>query len=159
MTQELGASAFIYGLVGTAFAVGSLGGATWVASYKAPENKHVHMVIAGLVMLAIAVLGISLAWHWGVVLFFSLLAGLGNAIINSYGIGIFINNSAQEIQGRILAGVSGVINTGGIVAMGLAGVLIGLFGVREVLLGGALLSLAVLALLSPAVFRQVPKFA
>jgi MFS family permease len=156
VTEELGASYFIYGLVGTAFALGSLLGSTGSASAKIPETKHVHVVIFGLVLLSIAVLGIASAWHWGVVLAFSLLAGIGNSIINAYAVGIFINRSEQAIQGRILAGVSGVINAGSIIAMGLAGVTIGVFGVREVLFVGGLLSIAVLAILAPGVLRHAP---
>ena len=159
VTEELGASYFIYGLVGTAFALGALLGSTGSASAKIPETKHVQIVILGLTLLSVAVLGIALAWHWGVVLAFSLLAGIGNSIINAYAVGIFINRSDPAIQGRILAGVSGVINVGLITAMGLAGVMIGVFGVREVLFVGGLLSIAVLAIMTPAVLRHAPRVA
>ncbi|MDP1711225.1 MAG: MFS transporter [Candidatus Nanopelagicaceae bacterium] len=114
-------------------------------------------MIIGPILLSIAVLGIALAWHWGVVLAFSLLTGVGNSIINAYAVGIFINRSDQANQGRILAGVSGVINVGPITAMGLAGVLIGVFGVREVLFAGGVLSITVLAILAPAVLRHAPR--
>lgn len=159
VTEELGASYFIYGLVGTAFALGALLGSTGSASAKIPETRHVHIVILGLILLSVAVLGIASAWHWGVVLAFSLLAGIGNSIINAYAVGIFINRSEQAIQGRILAGVSGVINAGSIVAMSIAGVTIGVFGVREVLFAGGLLSIAVLAILAPSVLRHAPRVA
>lgn len=159
VTEELGASYFIYGLVGTAFALGALLGSTGSASAKIPETRHVHIVILGLILLSVAVLGIASAWHWGVVLAFSLLAGIGNSIINAYAVGIFINRSEQAIQGRILAGVSGVINAGSIIAMGLAGVTIGVFGVREVLFAGGLLSIFVLVILAPAVLRHAPRVA
>lgn len=159
VTEELGASYFVYGLVGTSFALGALIGSMGSAAAKIPETRHVHVVILGLALLSIAVLGIALAWHWGVVLAFSLLAGIGNSTINAYAVGIFINRSDRAIQGRILAGVSGVINVGLITAMGLAGVTIGIFGVREVLCAGGLLSIVVLAVLTPSVLRQGPRVA
>lgn len=159
VTEELGASYFIYGLVGTAFALGALLGSTGSASAKIPESKHVHIVIFGLILLSVAVLGIALAWHWGAVLAFSLIAGIGNSIINAYAVGIFINRSDPAIQGRILAGVNGVVNLGLITAMGLAGLVIGVFGVREVLFAGGVLSIGVLAILTPAVLRHAPRVA
>lgn len=157
VTQVLGASAFIYGVVGSSFALGMLLGAAGTATYKAPARKHAQLVVIGLGLLSVAVLGIALAWHWLVVLLFSFLAGLGNSMLNSYATAIFMNNSDPVMQGRIIAGVGGVINVGLLTSMGLAGVLIGVFGVREVLFAGGLLSALVLVILAPAVLRQAPR--
>lgn len=157
VTEELGASALIYGFIGGAFAIGALLGSAAAAAVKVPENQHVKLVIIALGLLSIAVMGIALAGHWMVVLVFSFIAGLGNSGINAYAVAIFMNKTESSFQGRMMAGVSGVINFGGIIALGAAGPLIGIFGVREVLTGGGTLSMLVLILLAPEVIRQSRK--
>lgn len=153
ITDELKASAFIYGLVGTAFAVGSALGGVGTTLLKMPERRHPGLVILAVAILVTAVFGLAIAWHWWVALVTSFVAGIGNSLLNAYGVGIIMRRSDDATRGRVMAAFGAIVTTASVTASGLAGVLIGVYGVRSVLLVGAVLSFAVLIVFAPAVLR------
>lgn len=153
VTDELKATPFIYGLVGTAFAVGSILGGVGASTLKVPESKHPRLVVLSMGVLAISILGLAVSWHWWVALVMSFVAGIGNAVLNAYGVGIIIRRSKAETRGRVMAAFGAVANTSSVAASGAGGILIGIFGVRAVLVVGGILSIFVVLLFSPPVLR------
>lgn len=153
ITDELGGDAFIYGLAGSLFAVGSVLGGVTASALKVPLAKQPALVILGIAVLVATVIGFSAAWHWGVALALSFVAGLGNSILNAYGIGIIIRRSKAETRGRVMASIGAITTLSSVTASGVGGILIGIFGVREVLLVGGIISAVVLIVFGPAVLR------
>ena len=153
ITDVLKANAFIYGLAGTAFAVGSILGGVGASSLKVDEAKHPAIVIIGVAVLVIAITGLALSWHWWVALVMSFVAGVGNSLLNAYGVGIIMRRSRDETRGRVMAAFGAVATSASVAASGVGGILIGAFGVREVLMVGAALSAVVAVIFSPAVLR------
>ncbi len=153
ITDELGGDAFIYGLAGSLFAIGSVTGGATASLIKVPVARQPSIVIGAIGALVLTVIGLSQAWHWGVALALSFVAGLGNSMLNAYGVGIIIRRSKTETRGRVMAAVSAIVTFSSVSASGAGGLLIGIFGVREVLLVGGVISAAVLIVFGPAVLR------
>lgn len=153
ITDELGGDSFIYGLAGTMFAVGSLLGGATASAVKVPEAKQPAIVVGAIGLLVLAVFGFSQAWHWGVAIGLSAVAGIGNSLLNAYAIGIVIRRSSNEARGRVMAAIGATITTASVSANAVAGIMIGAFGVREVLFVGASIAAVVLLLFAPAVIR------
>lgn len=153
VTDVLKASAFIYGLVGSAFAIGSVLGGVGASALKVPEARHPQIVVLAMGVLVIALGGLALSWHWWVAIVMSFVAGIGNSLLNAYGIGIIMRRSRDETRGRVMAAFGAVATSASVAASGAGGILIGIFGVREVLVVGAALSAIVVVLFSPAVLR------
>jgi MFS family permease len=151
--DELHANAFIYGIVGMLFAAGSIIGSLATAAIKLPLQFHARAVIIAIVALVATVFAMSLAWHWWVTMVLSLIAGLGNSVLNAYAIGIIMTRAPQDKLGRIQAAIGAVIQTGSVAGIVIAGQTIAWFGVRPVLLVGAILSGIIVAVLAPAVLR------
>lgn len=151
--DELKATAAEYGLVGTAFALGSIGGAVITSAIKLPEKYHAGVLLGTIGILALTVLGLGFAWHWYVALGMSLIAGFANSGLNAYAMGIIMKRSTEEARGRVMAAIGAVISSGSVASIGIAGFAIGIFGVREVLVAGGVGSVIVLLILGPAVWR------
>ncbi len=151
--DELHANAFIYGIVGMLFAAGSIIGSLATAAIKLPLQFHARAVIIAIVALVATLFAMSLAWHWWVTMVLSLIAGLGNSVLNAYAIGIIMTRAPQDKLGRIQAAIGAVIQTGSVAGIVIAGQTIAWFGVRPVLLIGAILSGIIVAVLAPAVLR------
>jgi MFS family permease len=151
--DELGANEFIYGIISMLFAGGSIVGSLGTAALKLPLKFHARAVVISLVVLTATVLSMSLAWHWWVLMVLSVIAGLGNSVLNAYAVGIIMTKAPQDKLGRILAAIGAVIQTGSVAGIVIAGQAISLFGVRNVLMVGALISAVVVFVLAPAVLR------
>jgi MFS family permease len=151
--DELHADAFIYGIVGMAFASGSIIGAAITAAIKLPTNRHALAVLVGIGMLIVTVFLMSIAWHWWVAIVLSFVAGFGNSLLNAYAIGIIMTRAPSESLGRVNAAIGAVIQSGSVISIVASGQLIAFLGVRPVLMVGALLSAVILAIFGPAVMR------
>lgn len=153
ITDVLNASALVFGLAGTLFAAGMLIGGVVTSARRVAPARFASMVVLSLAMMGVAGLGISLSWHWSMVLGFGFIMGIGNALLQAYASTIILARTPEEIRGRVMAGVSGVINIGSMVALGIGGVAIGAFDVRPTLVAGAVVALVTLVGFGPAVLR------
>ncbi|MEY4742231.1 MAG: hypothetical protein RL672_981 [Actinomycetota bacterium] len=153
VTDVLKASPFIYGLVGTAFAVGAVLGGVGASALKVSEDKHPQIVVASMAVLVLAIAGLAISWHWWVALVMSFVAGIGNSVLNAYGVGIMMRRSRDETRGRVMAAFGAVATSASVAASGAGGILIGIFGVRIVLEVGAVLSALTVVVFGPAVLR------
>ena len=151
--DELHANAVQYGIISALFAAGSIVGALATAAIKLEAKHHALAMLLGIVLLILVVFMMSIAWHWTVLVVLSFVAGVGNSMLNAYAIGIIMTRSPAEALGRVNAAIGAVIQTGSVVAIVAGGVLIGVFGVREVIFVSAILSALVLLVFGPEVIR------
>ena len=151
--NELGASTFIYGIISALFAGGSIVGSLATAALKLDSRRHALAIVLGIALLIATVFFMSIAWHWGVLMVLSFIAGLGNAILNAYGIGIVMARSPEEALGRVNAAIGAVIQAGSVMGIVAGGIAIGLFGVRAVLMVASILSALILLVFGPEVIR------
>lgn len=152
--DELGASKFIYGIVGMLFAAGSIVGAVATASFKVAAHNHSRMMVIAIGTLVVTVILMSLSTHWWQAMVLSFIAGLGNAGLNAYAIGIVMAKAPEAARGRVMAAVGAIITTGSVLSTAASGALITMFEVRPVLLFGGLIAAVIFVLLSPAVLRE-----
>jgi len=152
--NELHADAFIYGIIGALFAAGSIVGSLATAAIKLPAKRHALAMLLGIVLLVAVVFGMALAWHWWVLMVMSFLAGIGNSVLNAYAIGIVMTRAPGEALGRVNAAIGAVIQAGSTIGIVVSGYVIGVFGVRNMLLVAAGLSAVILVVFAPAVIRE-----
>lgn len=151
--DELGADAITYGIVAATFAFGSVVGAVATSVFKVPEKYHAPISVAALVALSLITLTLAFAWHWIVVAVAWFIAGFFNAGLNAYGISLIINRTPEEIRGRVMAAVRAMFSTASVVGMGIAGLLIAGFGIRNVLGAAGIVCIAIIVVLAPAVLK------
>lgn len=152
--DELGASKFIYGIVAMLFAAGSIAGALLTAAIKLDSKYHARMLVIAIGVLTLTVIAFSFANHWWQAMVGSFVAGLGNAALNAYAVGIVIARAPEAARGRVMAAFGAIITTGSVVSTAASGGLIAEFGVRNVLLVGGLMAAVIFVVLSPAVLRE-----
>jgi MFS family permease len=149
----LGADAITYGIVAATFALGSVIGAVTTSALKVPEKHHALISVVSLVVLCLVMLILAVAWHWIVVAIVWFIAGFFNAGLNAYGISLIMNRTPEEIRGRVMASVRAMFSTASVVGMGVAGLLIAGFGIRNVFGAAGIACVVILALLAPAVLK------
>ncbi len=152
--DELGASKFIYGIVGMLFAAGSITGALLTAAIKVDSKYHSRLLVIAIGVLTSTVIAFAFTTHWWQAMVLSFIAGLGNAGLNAYAIGIVIARAPEAARGRVMAAVGAIITTGSVISTAASGALIAAFDVRSVLLYGGLLAAVIYFVLSPAVLRE-----
>lgn len=150
----LGASPFIYGLIGSIFAIGILIGGVTATAIKVPEIRHTTMIVCALFLMNISSLLIATAPHWIVIAIFSFTLGFGNAGLQAYATSMIIGRTPDIQRGRVMAGLQALVSIGTLTSFAAAGSLIGIFGVREVLVMGAIIGFTFLVLLSPTVISK-----
>jgi MFS family permease len=151
--DELHATEFIYGMTAVAFAIGSIAGSLLTGVLKVAPAKNAPITIAAIAVLTVSVIGMALSPHWSYIIVISVVAGISNAMLNAYGIGIVLQRADEEKRGRIMAAVSGIITAGSLSANVIAGVALEYFNVRSVLMVGGIIALIILAILGPEVIR------
>lgn len=154
VTEVLGGTAMIFGLVGTGFAIGTLSFSAFASAKKLKGLTELKIVGIGSLVLAVCGLAVGLAPNYWVVLLLWVLAGAANATLNTYGVAMMIKVIPFDIQGRVFASFSAVIAVATIGSMSVAGLLIDSFGVREVFVLAGTLSIVVVLALYPSVYRQ-----
>ena len=82
---------------------------------------------------------------------------MSNATINSYGVSMMVKETPHEVQGRVFAAFGAVVSVASIGTMSIAGGLIGIFGVREVLVTSGALAFVAFLVLFPTVYREQSK--
>ena len=154
IVDELGASAITFGLIGALFAAGSLLSAILLQALKIPQQYQMVGLLASLVLVVSSFASLALAPNLifaAVVYFF---AGFGNAGVNIFAIGQIQRRAKEEVRGRIMAAVQGSVTASNVASLGFGGILIGIFGVREVFLAGGILSLTALVVFGPQLLRR-----
>lgn len=157
ITNIMGADSFIYGLVGTGFAIGTLLFSSIAGAKKVKPRSELIILGYGMAVLSLSGFAVGLAPNYWVVMVVWFVAGMANATINSYGVGMMIRETPHEVQGRVFAAFGAIISVASIGSMGLAGGLIDVFGVRNVFIVAGLLAFAAFLLLFPTVYKEQTK--
>lgn len=157
ITKIMGADALIYGLVGGSFAVGTLATSLLIGARKITPRSELRYLGLGIGILSLSGLAVGLAPNYWFIMVVWLIAGSANAAINTYGVGMMIKVIPHEVQGRAFAAFSAVISIASIGSMSVAGLVIGIFGVREVFITAGALAVVAYLVLYPTVHREQSK--
>jgi DHA3 family macrolide efflux protein-like MFS transporter len=157
LTDIMGADSFIYGLVGTGFALGTLLFSSIAGAKKVKPKTELIVLGYGMAILSLSGFAVGVAPNYWFIMGVWFVAGMANATINSYGVGMMIKETPHEVQGRVFAAFGSVIAVASIGSMSVAGYLIGAFGVREVFVIAGLLAFIAFAVLFPTVYKEQTK--
>ena len=144
ITGTLGAGPAVYGLVGALFAGGVMLGAVLAGKDRSVTSAG-RTLVGVTISMACSMVVLGLAPTLAVAALASMAVGVGNGMLNVLAQSIFVRRSPSDVLGRVFAALQGVIGAAMLVATGLGGVLLGVLGVRPVIVGGGVL--AVVALL------------
>ena len=145
ITGTLGAGPAAYGLVGALFAAGVMLGA--VLAGKDRDVARAGRTLVGVtISMALSMVVLGLSPTLVVAALASMAVGVGNGMLNVLAQSIFVRRSPSDVLGRVFAALQGVIGAAMLVATGLGGMLLGVLGVRPVIVGSGVL--AVVALLA-----------
>jgi len=154
ITNIMGANSFIYGLVGTGFAIGTLLFSSIAGAKKVKPRTELIILGYGMAILSLSGFAVGVAPNYWFIMGVWFVAGMANATINSYGVGMMIKVTPHEVQGRVFAAFGAIISVASIGSMSLAGYLIGAFGVRNVFVIAGLLAFIAFVVLFPTVYRE-----
>lgn len=153
IVDELGASTVVYGIIGALFSGGAVIGAVILQGVKISEEKQSWGLVASLLIMVLSLTSLSLAPNWVFAGAIYLIAGIGNAGVNIFAIGQIQRRAKEEVRGRIMAAVQGTVTSANALSLGMGGLLIGFFGVREVFFAAGILALSALAIFGPKLLR------
>lgn len=157
LTDIMGADSFIYGLVGTGFALGTLLFSAIASAKKVKPRTELIILGYGMAILSLSGFAVGVAPNYWVIMGVWFVAGMANATINSYGVGMMIKETPHEVQGRVFAAFGSIIAVASIGSMSVAGYLIGAFGVREVFVIAGILAFVAFVMLFPTVYKEQTK--
>jgi len=157
ITEEMGASKTIYGLVGTGFAVGMLLTNLLVSQKKVSARTELVVLGFGMATLSVSGFFVGISPNYWVVMVVWFIAGAANATINSYGVGMMIKETPHEVQGRVFAAFGAVVSVASIGSMGIAGFAVESFGVREVFIFAGISAVVAFLILFPTVYKEQSK--
>jgi predicted MFS family arabinose efflux permease len=148
------ADSLIYSLVGSGFMIGTLLFSVVASSRKTSLKNELVLLAFGLSFLSLAGLGVGLSPNYWVIIPIWFVAGLGNATINTYGVGMMLRVIPHEVQGRVFAAFNAILSIAGIGSMAMAGAVIGIFGVRQVFIVAGILAFTSFAIFFPTVYKE-----
>jgi MFS family permease len=154
ITNIMHADSLIYSLVGSGFMIGTLLFSVVASSRKTSLKNELILLAFGLSFLSLAGLGVGLSPNYWVIIPIWFVAGLGNATINTYGVGMMLRVIPHDVQGRVFAAFNAILSIAGIGSMAIAGAVIGVFGVREVFVVAGILAFTSFAVFFPTVYKE-----
>ena len=140
LTDILGASATIYGVSGAAFAIGMLLGGGFLSRHPIERQHHPKYIFISIVVLALSISLLSLAWHWSVVVLIDFLSGLTVSIFDVLMEAAFLKTSS-EVYGRVVSAQGAAMNLSMLISLSIAGPLIHALGVRHALFTAGIFAL------------------
>ena len=144
LTQELGASPAVYGAIGALFALGLMAGAT-AGRRRLGVRASARLLVGVLAWMSAALVVLGLAPSLVVAGAATFGVGVGNGLLNVLVQSIVVRRTPEPVLGRVFAALSALVGAGMIVATTAGGALLAVVGVRELIVGCALLSLVVIA--------------
>lgn len=157
LTDILGANSFIYGLVGSCFAVGMLLFSLYSGAKKVSPKSELKILGVGMAILSLSGLAVGLSPNYWIIMVIWFIAGMANATINSYGVGMMIKITPHAVQGRVFAAFGAIVSTASIGSMSVAAGLIGVYGVREVFVVAGIMAFIAFLVFFPTVFKEQTK--
>jgi MFS family permease len=122
--NNLHATTFIYGLVGSTFAAGALLAAVFNERREVSQERLPANIIAGALLAGLGVLFTGFSWHWTLLFPTAALAGIGVSTLNSYFIALMLQRAPDASRGRVTSTVQGVTSAGQIASFAIGGVVV-----------------------------------
>lgn len=154
LTEQLNADALIYGLVGGGFALGTVLASVAIARLQLSQRAQFMLLGFGFGTISLSGVLVGLAPNYWFVLGVWFLAGLGNAMVNSYGVGIMTKRIPMELQGRTFAAFSGITSVAAISSHAIAGLALGVIDVRTLFITAGVLAMVFCAVLFPKIVKS-----
>jgi MFS family permease len=151
--DNLHASTFIYGLVGSTFAAFTLVAALFNKRRDVSEDKLPMNIIIGAEITGLAIILNGIAWNWVVLFPAMALAGAGVSTVNAYYMALMLQRSPEASRARVLSAVSGVTTAGQMSSLAIGGVLVSIVNPRFVILVIGTVCLLTAVLLSSSLLR------
>lgn len=151
--DNLHASTYIYGLVGSTFAAFTLVAALVNKRRTVSEDKLPVNIIIGAEITGFAIILNGIAWNWMVLFPAMALAGAGVSTVNAYYMALMLQRSPQASRARVLSAVSGVTMAGQMASLAIGGVLVSIIDPRIVILVIGTVCLLTAVLLSSSLLR------
>lgn len=155
--NNLHATTFIYGLVGSTFAAGALVAAVINERREVRQERLPANVIAGALMAGLGVFLTGLSWHWVLLFPTAALAGIGASTLNAYFIALMLQRAPDASRGRVTSAVQGVTSAGQIASFAIGGAVVSVIDPRIAILLSGLACLAMTGVLTPTVLGALKR--
>lgn len=135
--NNLHATTFIYGLVGSTFAAGALLAAAFNERREVSQERLPVNIIAGALLAGFGVFLTGLSWHWALLFPTAALAGIGVSTLNAYFFALMLQRAPDASRGRVSSAVQGVMSAGQIASFAIGGAVVSVINPRiAILLSG-----------------------
>jgi len=135
--NNLHATTFIYGLVGSTFAAGALVAAVVNERREVSKERLPANIIVGALMAGLGVFLTGLSWHWALLFPTAALAGIGVSTLNAYFFALMLQRAPDASRGRVTSAVQGVTSAGQIASFAIGGAVVSVIDPRiAILLSG-----------------------
>lgn len=155
--NNLHATTFIYGLVGSTFAGGALLAAVINERREVSQDRLPANVIVGASMAGLGVFLTGLSWHWVLLFPTAALAGIGASTLNAYFFALMLQRAPDASRGRVTSAVQGVTSAGQIASFAIGGVVVSVIDPRIAILLSGLACLAMTGVLAPTVLGALKR--
>lgn len=135
--NNLHATTFIYGLVGSTFAAGALLAAVFNERREVSQERLPVNIIAGALLAGLGVFLTGFSWHWALLFPTAALAGIGVSTLNAYFFALMLQRAPDASRGRVSSAVQGVTSAGQIASFAIGGAVVSVIDPRiAILLSG-----------------------
>lgn len=155
--DNLHATTFIYGLVGSTFAAGALLAAVFNERREVSQERLPANVIAGASLAGLGVFFTGLSWHWVLLFPTAALAGIGASTLNAYFFALMLQRAPDASRGRVTSAVQGITSAGQISSFAIGGVVVSVIDPRIAILLSGLACLGMTGMLAPTVLGALKR--
>ena len=148
----LGANETTYGIIAALFSVGNLVGSAILGARAIGPDWQPRGLVLSLWVVGTGILAIAISpslWFVGVA---NAITGIAHASLHATANTMLQNRTPDAIRGRVNAAFTGFMTFGNLIATAFAGIALGIFGTREVMVAGSVLALVALVALQRAVW-------
>ena len=149
----LGANETTYGIIAALFSVGNLVGSAILGARAIGADWQPRGLVLSLWVVGTGILAIAISpslWFVGLA---NAVTGIAHAALHATANTMLQTRTPEKIRGRVNAAFTGFMTFGNIIATAIAGLALGIFGIREVMIAGSVLALGALVILQGSVWR------
>ena len=128
--NNLHATTFIYGLVGSTFAAGALVAAVINERREVRQERLPANIIAGALLAGLGVFLTGLSWHWALLFPTAALAGIGVSTLNAYFFALMLQRAPEASRGRVSSAVQAVTSAGMLASFAIGGAVVSVIDPR-----------------------------
>lgn len=128
--NNLHATTFIYGLVGSTFAAGALVAAVINERREVRQERLPANIIAGALLAGLGVFLTGLSWHWALLFPTAALAGIGVSTLNAYFFALMLQRAPEVSRGRVSSAVQAATSAGMLASFAIGGAVVSVIDPR-----------------------------